>query len=354
MKETTIDRLTFLAEQFDIIECNGDSVAKKIEEFVQLGFTCELIKSDVVDDSDEGTNILAIVATKINKKREFPIRKVSISSNVFASMIAADPTDNRMYLQWMLNVFTRLLKDNSKASIETAKRFADEDLPQANVYLQLFEDNKRKKKFFDLCKGNYTLLHVKDPTNINQYKSLSQLYDAIDPFIEREPSAVERTLKRFVDSGQAVIPVKDRKFTLFIPKTTAASVIFDNWANWCTAKAGNGMFSRYRTNNKKPNGKDSDIYIIINNKFFSGESKELYQIHFETKQIKDRLNGQNVSLFENVLSESEGLSNFFYEELMGMAKTFRKPIEENIYLDYLIEFGFAESLFELINEDVPI
>ena len=138
---------------------------------------------------------------------------------------------------------------------------------QANVYLILFEDNKRKRKFKELCESSYSLKHVSDPTNINQYKSLSQLFDAVDPFIEREPSAVERTMNKFVDSGQALIPVKDRKFTLYIPKTTAASVIFSKFANWCTAREGNGMFNSYTQNNKKPNGKNSDIYIIINNKF---------------------------------------------------------------------------------------
>jgi Leucine-rich repeat (LRR) protein len=129
--------------------------------------------------------------------------------------------------------------------------------------------------------------------------------------------------------------------------------VFANFANWCTAREGNGMFNSYTNGYKKPNGKDSDIYIIINNKFFAGETKELYQIHFETNQLKDYKNGQNVSIFENVLAESEGLTNFFYEELMGMAKTFKKGIENNKYLDYLIQFGFAESLFELIDDQTP-
>jgi hypothetical protein len=160
-------------------------------------------------------------------------------------------------------------------------------------------------------------------------------------------------MDKFVESGQALIPVKDRKFTLFIPKTTAANVVFDKFANWCTAKEGNGMFKSYTTGHKKPNGENSDIYIIINNKFFSGESEELYQIHFETNQLKDRKNSSNVSIFESVLMESEGLTNYFYEELMTMAKGFKKGIENNKYLDYLIQFGFTESLFEMFSVDSP-
>jgi hypothetical protein len=347
MKNTNIlDRLSFLAEQFDVFECsNSEDVNIKVDELKDDGNTVSLIFSG------DGT-ILAILSSKVNEKDRL-LKSVSVCSDVFASMISSDPTKNKMYLQWMLNVFIRFIKDGSDISLSSAIRFVVEDLPQANLYLQLFEDNKRKKKFIDLCKVSYSLVDVKDATNINQYKSLSQLFDAVDPFIEKEPSAVERTLNKFVESGQAEIPVKDRKFTLYIPKTTAASVVFAKFANWCTAREGNGMFNTYTQNNLKPNGKRSDIYIIINNKFFSGESKELYQVHFETDQLKDYKNGDNVSIFDTVLSESEGLTNFFKEELLGMAKTYKKGVNSNKYLNYLIKFGFAESLFELIDYQTP-
>lgn len=346
MKETSVtDRLTFLAETFDVFDCsNKTDLDKKIEFIISEGATPSVIKTST-------NTVLAIVTLKTNEKDRV-LKTVSICSDVFTAMIIADPTENKMYLQWMLNVFTRLLKVGNQLSLESAIRFVDEDLPQAKAYLILFEDNKRKKKFMDLCKGSYSLKHVLDPTNINQYVSLAQLFDAVDPFIEKEPSAVERTLQKFVESGQALIPVKDRKFTLYIPKTTAASVVFANFANWCTAREGNGMFNSY-TGQKKPNGENSDIYIIINNKFFTGESKELFQIHFESNQLKDYKNGSNVSIFENVLNESEGLTNYFKEELMGMAKGHKKGIDNNRYLDYLIQFGFAESLFELLDQETP-
>lgn len=341
------DRLTFLAESFDVFECDGDenAVDIKIESLVKDGYTPKVITSNT------GV-VLAILSVKVNDKERI-IQTISVCSSVFADMIAADPTDNKMYLQWMLNLFVRLLKNKSEGDVEMATRLVVEDLPQANKYLSVFEDNKRKKKFKELCKGSYILINVSDPTDINQYKSLSQLFDAVDPFIEKEPSALERTLQKFVDIGQAEIPVRDRKFTLFIPKTTEANVAFDEFANWCTARKGNGMFKSYTDGHRKPNGDKSDIYIIIPNKFFEGKTEELFQIHFETNQLKDRKNGNNVSIFENVLAESEGITNFFYEELIGMAKAYKKGIENNKYLDYLIKFGFAESLFELIDADTP-
>jgi hypothetical protein len=347
MTESTVtDRLTFLANQFDIFDCStSEAIDEKTKELSKEGYAPSLITTP-----DAGS-VLAIVSKKTNEK-ERSLLKVSVCSDVFGSMIAADPTSNKMYLQWMLNLFTRLLKEG-KEHTQEAIRLVTEDLPQANAYLTLFEDNKRKKKFMELCKTSYVLKNVSDPTNINQYKSLAQLFDAVDPFIEREPSAVERTLNKYVEAGQAIIPVKDRKFTLYIPKSTAASVVFDKFAGWCTARQGNGMFDSYTSGHKKPNGKNSDIYIIIDNKFFSGESQKLYQIHFETKQLKDRHNGSNVSIYEDVIAESEGIKNFFYDELMTMAKGYRGALESNKYIDFLIQFGFTESLFELYEIETP-
>jgi hypothetical protein len=346
MKNNNItDRLSFLAESFDVFECDSEEqVEIKINKLISDGYKTRLI------NGNDG-KLLAILSTIENKKNRTLV-KLSICSSIFAEIIIADPTENKSYSQWILNLFARLLKDSNN-SIDIAIRLVEEDLPQANKYLQLFEENKRKKKFKDLCRGSYSLVGVEDPTDINQYKSLSQLFDAVDPFIDKDVSVIERTMQRFVDAGQALIPVKDRKFTVFIPKTTEASVIFGDFANWCTARQGNGMFKSYTNGHKKPNGKNSDIYIIVNNKFFSGESKELYQIHFETNQLKDRQNGQNVSIFENVISESEGVSNFFQKELLTMAKDYTKGVENNKYLDFLIQFGFAESLFELIDSETP-
>ena len=347
MKEDSIvERLVFLAEKFDVFECYDESVKTKLTKLSDAGYDCKTIYSKNTQ------TLLGIVTVKLNSKDKV-LTKVSVCSHVFDSMIEADPTMNKMYLQWMLNVFTHFIKSGGESNLSAACRFVDEDLPQASKYLQLFEDNKRKKIFANFCKNSFTLMHVTDPTNINQYKSLAQLFDAVDPFIVKEPSAVERTLQKFVDMGQAEIPMKDRRFTLYIPRSTAASSVFASYANWCTAREGNGMFTSYTNNHKKPNGKNSDIYIIIDNKFFSGESKALYQIHFETNQIKDNKNGQNVSIFESVLEESEGLTNYFYTELMEMAKGHKTGIVNNRYLDYLVQFGFAESLFELIDAETP-
>jgi hypothetical protein len=342
MKKGLTDRLVFLAETFDVFDCSSKEVEKKISGLVQDKYEVQTIYYE--------ENIIALVSSKVNEKERI-IKKVSVCMDVFSEMISADPTNNKIYVQWMLNMFSRFMKDVKSQAYGI--RLVGEDLPQAETYLGIFEDNKRKKKFKDLCVGSYSLKGVNDPTDINQYKSLSQLFDAVDPFIEKDPSVIERTIMKFADLGKAYIPVKDRKFTVYVPLTTEASVVFSKYANWCTAREGNGMFKSYTENHKRPNGEISKLYVIINNKFFSGESDEIFQIHFETNQLKDRKNGQNVSIFENVIAESEGVANFFKEELTILAKQ-KKTIKSNPYLDYLLKFGFAETLFELLEENTPI
>jgi hypothetical protein len=336
------DRLQFLSDKFDIFDTK--ILETKIVKLNGNGYDVTKVKSD--DESCLALISSIEVGDKVKKS-------FSISKHIFDVMIDSDPTLNKMYTQWMLTTFNRLLKSDK---IIEAIRFVVEDLPLAKEYLEIFEGNKRKQKFKNLCSGSYILKDLSDPTDINQYKSLSQLFDAVDPFIVRDASGIERLLYKFVDSGQAEIGVRDRKYTVYIPLTRDASVVFDSFANWCTCKSGNGMFQNYTTNYKTPNGKKSKIYIIINNEFFNGELNDdtLYQIHFESNQVKNRKNTiQNSGIFDSVLMHSDGLSNYFHDELINLSKMVRS-IGNNTYLNHLIKFGFSDSLFEVIEETTPI
>lgn len=341
MALNTTERLKFLLTKFNVFD--ETFLSSKTKKLQGDGYNVSTILSH--DD-----DCLAIVSKKEeNNKLKTDI---NISKSVFDLMVDSDPAPNKMYTQWMLTTFNRLLKEGDYAG---AVRFASEDLPLASEYLIIFESNKRKQKFKELCSSSFILKGVSDPTDINQYKSLSQLFDAVDPFIVKDSSEIESLLYRFVESKQAEIGVRDRKFTVYIPLTRDASVVFDSFANWCTCKEGNGMFQHYTTNYKTPLGRKSKIYIIINNEFFNGVIKDdtLFQIHFESNQIKDRKNTHsNIGIYDS-LSSSENVLNFFHDELINLSKEFRN-LNKNLYLDNLIKFGFSDSLFEVIEETTPM
>ena len=340
-----MSRLEFLKERFNIFDSlnldlmNDDSVLKingydhKVLSFIQI----EEIKKTRKDGTEK-------IKTKKN---------IHISGDLFNTMVKADPSKNKMYTQWMLTVFNRLLQDN-KTHLE-AIRFAEEDLPLASEYLEIFEKNKRKSNFKKI--NSYTLKNVSDVTNINQYKSLSQLYDAVDPFIEKDSTEMERLINNFVEIGQAEIVVNDRNFIVLIPYTLSVNVLFDKFTNWCTSKPNNGMFKHYTQSKQylRPDGKKSEIYIIINKKFFTNKDIEdnfLYQIHFESGQVKNRKQSKTANFYEDVLSNSEGVSNFIYDRLITMSKIIGSQ-NNNIYLNHLINFGWSDALFDLMEDYTP-
>ena len=342
----TTDRLVFLAEQFDIFELSDVGVGSLTDTLNEDGYETKTITTPA------GVVIALLTIKPKPSNPKFMLTKVSVSSDVFASMVDADPSENKIYLQWMLNVFTRLIKQNTDSSVRDAIMFVTEDLPQANEYLILFSENKRKKKFKELCMNSFSLKDITDPTDINQYKNLSELFDAVDPFFLREPSSVERTMNKYVEGREALIPFKDRKYTVYVPLSVTASSVFSNFANWCTTRDKNGMFANYTEKHKRPDNLFSKLYIIIDNKFFKGENEELYQIHFETNQIKDRTNSGNVDIYSLVLNEDEGLRHFFYLELIELAKKYKSGLDTNPYLKILVSFGYTESLFELIDANI--
>ncbi len=345
-------RLEYLVKRYDIFETDTKSLDDKVNEFTRKG---SFVK-DIIGSSGNIIGLESLIenikvdgaGNKITKIK----KTISVSFDVFSEMVKSDPTKNKQHTQWMLDTFIRLLKDSNYSD---AVRFVEEDLPLAKEYLEIFEQNKKKRKFKELCNSSYVLKGtVNDPTNINQYKSLSQLYDAVDPFIERDSSDMEKQMQRFVDAGQALIPVKDRKFTVFIPLTRDASVLFDKFASWCTATPNNGMFNSY-TSNLKPNGKKSNIYIVIDHRFYKGDLDDnyLYQIHFESGQVRNRKQNGRGNFFEDVILKSDGVSKFLHEELTTMAKQLKK-IENNKYIDFLVRFGWTEALFDIMDDYTPI
>lgn len=322
------------------------------------------IVSVKLKDSDNGetksgkpitidVNILGILGLKdyYHKKFLYDTRDFYVSDSIFTSMIESDPSNNKMNTQWMLNVFSRFAKnyDNDHA-ITKSIQFSTEDLAMAKSYLELFEQHKRKQKFKNLCKASPLLKRIKDVTNINQYQTLSELYDAVDPFIERNVSGLLRDMQRYVDAGEAEMPVRDRHFTLFIPLTRDANVLFNKLASWCTASPGNGMFRSY-TSNKTSEKKDSKIFIIVDNGVFEGKSDNVWQFHFESSQYKDKSNGSNINVYEQVLCKSDSLFIYFKEELTRLARAQGGDIDKNKYVQIAQKFGIIDTMFEILDKD---
>lgn len=341
-KTPNIDkRLAYLAETFDVFDAT-EELDDIINKYNQDSY------EDIVKVVDPITNnILGLVSEKLKNEDSWRvIRKSSVELTVFSSMISADPTDNKIYLQWLLNTYSGFLRNNET---EEAIRFACEDLPVAKQYLELFEQNKKKQEFKKLCSNNFNLSEIKDHSNINQYKSLSKLYDAVDPFIEKDYSGLKSNILRYVNINEAEITYKSRHFTVYLPKSRNAMIIFDKFSSWCTAKPENGMFKHYTTTFPRPDGNSSKLYVVIPSTFFEGTTNELYHVHFESNQF---YNKGNASIDPKLLLSSDsGIIEYFGSELAEVIKSGKnKLLIKNPYMTQADKIGVGYLIFSVLDE----
>jgi len=341
----SLKRLSFLLKKYNILS-NVDLSDETYKNENNIERLYEL-------KNDKG-ELLGVYEKAISKEsNDIRIFNIRLCENVFSNMVEHDPTKKKVYTQWMLNVMTRFIRDNK---IDLAIRFNDEDLKHSEKYLRLFDKHKRTLMFKKLCKKNEYLRDIDNPCDINQYHNFSQIYHSIDNYIERNLSKLEIDINQYVKLGEAIIPIKTDDYTLYIPLTIKASVIFSNFVNWCTARSGNSNFKTY-TAQKTPFGDNSRLYIIINNNFFLEQtnprfSNEIFQIHFESSQIMNRSNSPELRLKEIIFKKSSELDIYFHKLLLKFAIKNSK-FEDNVYLKYLISFGHEDAIFKVIKKDTP-
>lgn len=182
----------------------------------------------------------------------------AIADDVFNKLIALDPTFKEgkdklgTYGKWILNLYKQ-------------HKLKDEDFYKVTDLLTQFEQNKRNFKNKD----------------INQFKSLPDLYDALQNMEEVELTdrqKLRQTQNKIRQSMQdAEIVFDDAKWTVYIPKTYEASCKLGQGTHWCTASnTSDSYYNSYAM--------DGPLYILIS----KSNPNEKYQFHFETGSFMDK------------------------------------------------------------------
>lgn len=294
-------------------------------------------------ENHEGIDIAYIVTRKNGKQ------SIKLSPEIFQDIVDADPSNNKQYVQWMIKVFMNHIKEND---VEQAVRFLAEDLPEANEFLDVFDKVKNKKVFKRSAPNRPNA--PQNVTDINQYNDLAHLYSVVSPFIGAEDddedgeSRLWKSLKKFIDLGEAKLAYRDNDVLVYTPLTIDSSCEpLGNLASWCTRREGNSYFDSYRRNNPKPDGSLSDYYVIMPKKLFDGDDEGgLYplQFHFESNQLHDKNNSSidRSGKLDSVLSRFSGLKDFFKKELGALVEMdVRKGtgLMDSPYIKYLNKFG---------------
>jgi len=357
------DRVDFLRNQFVIDpklldkSTDGENDEEEFEDGDRPAGGMKKSKEKVEPiQGHDGLDIAYIVTNKKGKS------KVVLTDEIFTDIVDADPTRKKEFVQWMITVFMRHLKEGD---IEQAIRFITEDLPEANEFLTVF-DRVRKKKSFKRDASNRANA-PENVTDINQYNNLGQLFDVVSPFMgdEAEDNSLWNKLKKHIDLGTAKLAYRDNDVLVYMPQTLEASCepLGGGMASWCTANRNalnsnhdNSYFAKYRRNNPKPDGSLSDYYVVMPKKLFDGENEDIYplQFHFESGQLHNRSN-QSIERGElpKVLSRFSGLSEFFRKELGALATGDIRNgsgLMDSKYLNYLTKFG--GDIKDVIDDEV--
>lgn len=267
--------------------------------------------------------------------------KYQMRRPLFDYLLTFDPTNKLIYATWLLSILNKKLKAMDNDEII---RFLFEDLENISSNLKMFDSLKKKKLFKDVCKNNLSLHSVKNFLDINSYKNSEDLYDAVYPFLERDNDGLLGELRLMEVSKSGKILFEDKDFIVYTPLKLNGSVIFKSYANWCTARAGNTMFTHYTNKSSSINNKSS-LYVIIRK-----SDLDMFQIHFETNQINNKSNKNSPQIFaKHYLEKSRGLDRFLYNiiyKLIKLAKNNQLIIQ---YTSIANKLGYSNILLEFLD-----
>ena len=350
------DRVDFLRNQFVIDpklldrSTDGENEEEEFEDGDRPAGGMRKSKEKVEPiQGHDGLDIAYIVTNKKGKS------KVVLTDEIFTDIVDADPTRKKEFVQWMITVFMRHLKEGD---VDQAIRFLTEDLPEANEYLEVF-DKVRKKKIFKTGAPNRPNA-PQNVSDITQYNDLAHLYSIVSPFIgadDEGDGGLWGKLKKYIDLGHAKLAYRDNDVLVYTPQTIESSCDpLGNLASWCTRRENNTYFDSYRRNNPKPDGSLSDYYVVMPKKLFDGDDEQIYplQFHFESGQLHDK-NNRSIERDQlpKVLSKFPALTEFFRKELGALATGDIKQgsgLMDSKYLKYLSKFG--GDIKDVIDDEV--
>ncbi|GHT21688.1 hypothetical protein FACS189430_02150 [Bacteroidia bacterium] len=241
-------------------------------------------------------------SVKAIKTRILPAEEIhrkyfsGVPADVFAQIVSADVVSSNLqkhklgkYAKWMLHLYGK-------------NRLKVEDLYKAQEYIPVFDKAVKANK-----------LREKD---VNCYKSLAEMYVAIEPFLNRK--AISKKEKIHHIKGQEAEKLyEDAVFTVIHPLTKAASCYYGKGTQWCTAATnGNNQFNRYNSQGK--------LYVIINK-----TNDRKFQFHIESFSHVDETDKRlEYPIFETIEATS-GLIDFFHQELELVHDELCRVIEQD-------------------------
>jgi hypothetical protein len=250
-------------------------------------FLSESAKSELLA-SKQGPKLLAALKQDRLANQEMTADQLTVE------LESMDPTNGKM-LQWLVNQYA-------------AGIFKLEDAPRVSTALTDFVKKKPS-------------LEKKD---INQYKQLSDLEDAVE---DQPEVASKKQQKQEIKTQGADTVFESDAYSIVKLKTEEAACAYGKGTKWCTAADHDNQFDDY--NERGP------LYVILDH-----ANNRKYQLQLETEQFMDEK--------DNEVKYSELKKQ--YPEMNIIFQRRADKIAQTIDLDYVEQdegvFGIADLLYD--------
>ena len=291
-------------------------------------------------------------------KKYFP----KIPSDKFNELIALDPTytggdELGTYGKWILGLYNNFMKDKiAYEKWEEQKRNGMDYPPPAKKSQEQAEDFEKLPNLL----LDFDNIKQKAKLNINNIKSIAQLYQAIESVKSQGISTnkkVQRGIELFkksVEKGGKVV-FKDNKWAVLVPETFESSKVFGEDTNWCTTASSGNYYNYYL---KKYGGK-----YFIN---LDLETGDLYQFHFESEQFMDSSDNPIILVdyvrkfpsklkeyyYNNIIQENVSSNGRLPEDLEKYKYLFKDKLDKNDEND-ILSFDQFNNIIPYIQHPTP-
>lgn len=191
------------------------------------------------------------------------------------------------------------------------------------------EDRTRIKDELEEFDRVRSQLEQKD---INQYKTLKDLYNVLDVFSGKEVMSANQIKKEMKSSGADKL-IDNAEILMYKVKTKEAAMLLGKGTRWCTAAINNNMFDHYN--------QDGPLFVIIDK-----ENNAKYQIHLNSQSCMDAEDDSTniVRIFEKstiqqIMSALSKTSD---------TKSLQKFLE---YFGELVPFTPEKTLLSIVQKD---
>ena len=283
---------------------------------------------------------------------------------IFDFFIFCDPSHNKEYVNWFLNLYRNIMKNVSDNIKYKDPQIVEPFLDHITFFEDIFSKVTESLEVFSLLKKT-NVLNVEN-RDINKFKKLNDFINFVKPYMVnndvndneihtlsfKELKYIQNFTEKNNQPGQAELVYENNEWVIVVTHDRDANVEFGRHTTWCTAgtRYGTSMFDSY--NNK---GK---LFVLIKKGFGSGKLIEKnpntrLQFHFEDNMYmdaKDKPIDINDFFYTN-----KDIKNYFrsYISKVAIPKRMGNNTKQKDIIKYLLNLGFGDQIINMMIESKP-